>query len=203
MSKITDMQEYVAELSNPNVLKLLVQICEDPGDVKSHYVLGSKTAFYAVDKLKDMGLVEEIADDGARALHPTEAGRSLYTGIWYAAGRGALVPALRSFHALVPPAFWLLDTFTLSKREEGMVLVSSAGGDELLIESPHITPDGDLWFSVKGAPGRLSLDVEEDIDTLDVGTQECIKEIVAESRRKEAEKAERNYNDLVDFSTDV
>lgn len=203
MSKNMNMQTYATELSKAHVLDMLVQICEIPGNTKNFYASGMRSSFYAVDTLKRLELIREEKDGTYAKLYPTEAGRSLYTGMWYAMGKGDLVPKMQSRHLLVPFIFWPVDSYTISKGTDPgeYILTDIDTGNTMMAYDVYITDDGDMWFSIEGSDSRFMLDLdEEDVDTGDLQTQECIKEIVEDSRKKAEERMKRNYEDLVNFS---
>lgn len=204
MSRNSDMKGFVTELSKANVLRTLIDICERPGFTKNVYADTSKTSFYAIDVLKRWELIHEEREEDEKyyRLYPSEFGKSLYTGLWYAFGKGELVPHMQAADLLVPFVFWPTDEYTISRSPDGYVLNTIGTDDRMTMRSPVISPSGDLYFSSEGSDARYSLDVYEDVDTTDKETQECIREIVASCRENAAKKMQRDFDDLINFDDD-
>lgn len=192
--------------SNKKTLNMLAKICEDPGKLRSEYVGADKTAFYAIDTLKGTCLIEERREPYARygKLFPTEEGRAVYTGMWYAANNAPLVPRLQSRGLPSPPVFWSPDSlYTLSRADEPgyyfLVDTTAESPDkDMAIHDVFIDTDGDMWFSIDGLAGRFSIDVEEQLEADEGEAKECLREIIGLSRLKAAEKAAKAYDGLVD-----
>lgn len=201
VEKSTALGDMVNDISKPHVLWTLMKICEMPGGTKNFYTAGSKSSFYAIDVLKRRELIydERNAYEKYPRWYPTEYGKSLYTGIWYAAGKDALVPKMQSKHLLVPFIFWPDSTYTISKDlNDHYSFKDTKTGEAISAYDVTITSDGDIWFSIDGMSGRYMLDVEEDIDTLDEVTQNCVREIITKSREIELKRFTENYKDLLD-----
>jgi len=193
--------------SNKKALSMLVKICEDPGKGISEYVGADKTAFYSIDPLVSAGLVRQERDpvaQGRSKFYPTENGKAVYTGMWYAVNDAPLVPRLRARGMPAPPAFWSPDSlYTLSRADEPgyyfLVDTTTESPDsDLAIHDVFIDMDGDMWFSIDGMKGRFSIDVEDQLEADEGEARECFKEIVGLSRLTAAEKAAKAYDDLLD-----
>ena len=200
----TRLGEFVNKISKAHVLNLLMQVCEDPGHPKNHYCGNYNAAFYAMGTLKDYELVYEDRKpyDKFPGIYPTEYGNSLYTGIWYAAGKGELVPKMWASNILVPFIFWPDEgDYIIRKNEDAYTFSDLETGKHITARDVHITPDGDIWFSMDGMDGRCMIDMD-DVNTMDKETQWCLAEIVRNSKKAEAEKAEKGYDDLLRFDTE-
>lgn len=196
----TALGEMVNDISKPNVLWTLMKICEQPGGTKNSYTAGSKTSFYAIDILKKRELIYEERDayEKYSRLYPTEYGKSIYTGIWYAAGKDALVPKMQSKHLLVPFIFWPNSIYVIRKDlNDHYTFIDVETEERISAYDVFITSDGDIWFSIDGLSGRYMFDIDEDIETLDAETQGCIREIVNKSREVETKRSADNYDDLL------
>ena len=194
-------------LSTGKALRTLAKICEDPGKGRSAYSDGDKTAFYAVDPLVSAGLVRQERDpvaQGRSKFYPTEDGKSIYIGLWYAANSAALLPRLQNRGLPVPPVFWSPDSmYTLSRADESgyyfLVDTTTESPDrDMTIHDVFIDTDGDMWFSIDGLAGRFSIDIEDQLEADEGEARECLKEIVGLSRLKAAEMAAKAYDGLLD-----
>ena len=194
--------------SNKKALSMLVKICESPGKMRTEYAGGDKTAFYAIDTLKGACLVKEEREPYARygVLSPTEEGKAVYTGMWYAANSAPLVSRLQGMqgHGLpVPPVFWSADSlYSLSEADEKgyYFLVDTTTGspvNDLAIHDVFVDTDGDMWFSIDGLDGRFSIDIEDQLDLDSEGAMRCFREIIEASREKETEKMKMVYDDYL------
>lgn len=191
--------------SNKKVLSTLVKICEDPGKGRSEYAGADKTSFYSIDILKGACLIKEEREPYARygKLSPTEEGRAVYTGIWYAANSAPLVPRLQSRGLPVPPVFWSADSiYALSEADEKgyYFLVDTTTGSpdgDLAIHDVFVDTDGDMWFSIDGLDGRFSIDIEDQLDLDSESSMKCFREIIEASREKETEKMKMVYDDYL------
>ena len=200
------MQLLPSILAGAGVLSVLVDVCERPGQSKTGYSNTNKARFNAIEKLATAGLVTQQRDPAAQGrskVYPTEEGKSIYIGLWYAANNGALLPRMMERGIPLPPALWSLDSvYSLSEAdEEGYYfLVDTTVGDadhDYTIYDTFIDPDGDMWFSIDGAKGRFCLDVEKQLD-LDSGhARECFRKIVEKSKKEQAEISARTYDDLL------
>lgn len=194
-----------AIMAKAGVLKMLVTICEDPGKTKNQYAGNDRSLNIAVEVLKSSRLVEERRAAYCRygTLFPTEDAKSVYIGMWFAANRSPLLPRMESRNMITPPAFWEPYTTYHIKKGHGngeyLLCDAEAQGRHRVIFDVFIDPDGDMWYSVNGISERQKVDVEEDVDTMDPDTQECLKEIVEVSKKRQAEMAKRTYDDLVNF----
>lgn len=201
---VSVMERYALNFSG-NALRMLCKICEEPGFTKTEYANGSKTLFNEITVLLDNGLVEGIREPYEKHpnLYPTEQGKAVYTGLWYAQGKGVLVPKMQAADILIPFIFWDCKTYRLRYDQSSLYTLVDANTDKSFsISDLQITPDGDFWFSLTGNRDvRYHADVEEDFDLDDKRTRECLADIAKRSKEKHFEMASRNYDDLIhDFS---
>lgn len=205
---VTSREQYVKSLENANVMTMLVDICEDPGHTKSAYAGTVRSAYAAVETLKRLMLVEEYRSQGEKfgSLRPTEAGRSLYTGIWYAMHNLAIVPKLEAYDIMVPSAFWTDELFVLRQFDRdagyGFYHLIDAKDEKrsLTIRDAFVDPDGRMWFTPAGANCRCKIDIEDELETLDEETQRCLKKIITESAEAEKERVAEGYKDLMGYT---
>lgn len=196
------------QLEGANVLTMLVRICEDPGNVKSFYTETSKTAFNAVKALIDLMLVEERREPYARygSMHPTELGKAVYTGLWYAAHQMPLVPQMQTRDILTPSIFWPTETYRLEPSgydtKYGFYKLVDVDDPErsMTIHDVFVDPDGGMWFSPSDTECRCKVDIDEELDTLDESTQKCLEAIIRESVLVETERVTKGYEDLMGYT---
>ena len=202
---VSPMERYALNFSG-NALRMLCKICEEPGSTKTEYANGSKTLFNEIGVLLDNGLVEGIREPYEKhpSLYPTEQGKAVYTGLWYAQGKGILVPKMQAADILIPFIFWDCRTYRLRYDQSSLFTLIDVDTDRTFpVSDLQITPDGDLWFSLTGTNNdiRYHADVDEDFDLEDKKTRECLADIAKHSKERHFEMAARNYDDLIkDFS---
>ena len=206
--QVCSREKYIKCLENANVLTMLRAICEDQGHTKSTYAGKIRTAFYAIDLLKKLMLIEERRDPYEKYghLYTTEAGRSLYTGVWYAMHNLAIIPKMEAFDLMIPPAFWSNELFVLRESgydtKYGFYHLVDAKDEKrtLTIHDVFADPDGGLWFTPSSANCRCKIDIEDELDTLDEETQRHLKKIIEESAEIEKERVADGYKDLMGFT---
>lgn len=205
---VCSREKYVKCLENANVLTMLRAICEDQGHTKSTYAGRIRTAFYAIDMLKKLMLIEERRDPCVKydRLYPTEAGRSLYTGVWYAMHNLAMVPKMEAFDLMIPPAFWTNELFVLRESgydaKFGFYRLVDAEDEKraLTIHDVFADPDGRLWFTPSSANCRCKIDIDDELDTLDEETQRLLRKIIEESAEIEKERVADGYKGLMGYT---
>ena len=205
---VTSRENYVRSLEGASVLTMLVDICEDPGHTKSAYAGKIRSAYTAIETLKKLRLIEEYrtSDEKYGSLRPTEAGKSLYTGIWYAMHNLPMVAKMDAFDMMTPPAFWTYELFVLRENDKGAdygfyrLVDAEDEKRALTIRDAFVDPDGGLWFTPTGANCRCKIDIEDELETLDEETQRILKKIITESAEAEKERVTEGYKDLMGYT---
>lgn len=205
---VTSREQYVKSLESTNVLTMLTDICEDPGHAKSAYAGDTRSAFTAIETLKKLMLIEERREVYSKYgdLYPTEAGKSLYTGIWYAMHNLPMVSKMDAFDMMIPPAFWTDELFVLRENgrdaDYGFYHLVDAENEKrsLTIHNVFVDPDGGMWFTPADAHCRCKIDIEDELETLDEETQRCLKKIIQESAEIEKERVAEGYKDLMGYT---
>ena len=196
-------------LAGAGVISVLVDICENPGQPKTYYSGNNKARFNAVDRLRTAGLIAQQPDpvaQGRFTYRPTDEGRSVYIGLWYAANGGGLLPRMQERGIPVPPAFWSLDSvYTLSEADEKghYFLVDTTAEDadhDVAIYDVFIDPGENMWFSIDGLKGRYCLDIDDSLDLDSPHAKDCFKRIVEDSKERQAKMSAIAYNDLLSFT---
>lgn len=193
------MEKYISQFS-VSALKALCRICEDPGQTKTEYSKGSKTVFNEIKTLIDKGLVEEKREPYARhaGLFPTEEGRDIYIGFWYAHGKGHLVPRMQAADMLIPFTFYDCRTYRLRYDQSSLFTLVDAETDRTFpVSNLYISPDWNIYFDITGSGQRFSADVEEDFDLDDKMTRDCLIDIAKHSKERHFKNATRDYEGLI------
>ena len=201
VEEMSRMEQYASELSG-GVLKALCMICENPGLKKTEYAEGSKTVFNNITELMRIGLIKEEREPYARypGLAPTDQGRSLYTGMWYANHRGKLVDEMEAAGILIPFVFWKKGNYTLKildDSDDNCVVYEltehlDGGGEmKMTIWDVYMDANGVISF-LPGRQGmsygqRFNADWEDDFCLDDKGTRECLKIIAEHSLKMDRE----------------
>lgn len=199
---LSKMEEFSSELSKGNALQMLCRIAEDPGKKKTFYTDGNKANFYSIDVLIDKELVSVSRQGTGRFadLYLTEAGRSLYTGLWYAQWKGELVPAMEQADILVPFIFWSDRVYRMKELPESgwySLTDTEDAMDCFPIHDVFVTPEGKMTFTIEETGGTGTVDVKGGMDLSDSATKDCLKRLIDTSMAVGKDEMTMMYGSLL------